>query len=191
MHKKCMQHRCIYWIPSSYGPETPQGVPLDSLGMGAVEIGRKYAPDHRRRRQEAPKRILTTPAAFLGFSTGCLRRGGVGGHLYSFQPLRCGWGILKDKIHSGGQKPPECFGTCCAPSVLKLPRESHWTPWGSAPSKSGAYVRPIVADIARKRRSAFRRRRRRFCVFVLVFCDVGGSGVVFVCSTHLAVAGGP
>jgi hypothetical protein len=49
---------------------------LDSLGVGAVEIGRKYAPDHDRRHQEAPKRVLATPAAFLLFlSKSC----GVGG----------------------------------------------------------------------------------------------------------------
>jgi len=30
--------------------------------------------------------------------------------------------------------------------MLKLPRESQWTPWGLAPSKSGANMRPIIAE---------------------------------------------
>ena len=75
---------------------------MDSLGVGAVEIGRIIAPDRRRHRQEALKRIPAMPAGFLGFFIGFVWRGGVGGHLCSFQPLRCGWGALKDKIHAGG-----------------------------------------------------------------------------------------
>jgi hypothetical protein len=35
--------------------------------MDAIEIGCKYAPDHCQRRQEAPKRILATPTAFVRF----------------------------------------------------------------------------------------------------------------------------
>ena len=77
------------------------------------------------------------------------------------------------------------------PTVLKLSRESHWTPQGWVPLKSGAIMRPIIADVARKRQSAFRRCRQRFCIFVPVFCGVGGSGVVFVRSTRLPGAGGP
>ena len=41
---------------------------MDSLGVGAVEIGRIFAPDHRRRRQEAPKRVLGDAGGGLGFS---------------------------------------------------------------------------------------------------------------------------
>jgi hypothetical protein len=37
--------RCIYPLPGAYSSETSQGVPLDSLGVGAVEIGRIIAPD--------------------------------------------------------------------------------------------------------------------------------------------------
>jgi len=48
----------------------------------AIEIGRIIAPDHRRNRQEAPKRILATPAAFLRLSVGFLQRVGVWGGLY-------------------------------------------------------------------------------------------------------------
>ena len=70
--------------------------------MGAVEIGRIIAPDHRRRRQEALKRILATPAGFVGFFAGFVWRGGVWGRLYPFQVLRWGQGALKDKIHAGG-----------------------------------------------------------------------------------------
>jgi hypothetical protein len=72
--------------------ETFQGVPLDSLGVGAWEIRRIIAPDHRQRRQEAPKRILAMPAAFFHFSIGSLQRGGVLGRRYSFHVVRCGWG---------------------------------------------------------------------------------------------------
>jgi len=46
---------------------------MDSLGVGAVEIGRIIAPDHHQRRQEAPKRIPATLAAFLHFFTGYLQ----------------------------------------------------------------------------------------------------------------------
>ena len=72
------------------------------MGVVAVEIGRMVAPDHRWHRQEAPKRILATPAAFLRLSLGFLQCMGVWGGLYSFQVTRCGWGGLKDKIHPGG-----------------------------------------------------------------------------------------
>jgi hypothetical protein len=50
----------------------PQGVQGDSMGVGAVKIGRSYAPDHHRRHQEAPKRIPATPVAFWGLSL-CVR----------------------------------------------------------------------------------------------------------------------
>ena len=66
--KKCMQHWCIYPLPWAYSSETSQGVSMDSLGVGAVEIGRIFAPDHRRRRQEAPKRVLGDAGGGLGFS---------------------------------------------------------------------------------------------------------------------------
>jgi hypothetical protein len=45
--------------------ETYQGVSLDSLGVGAIEIGCIFAPNHRRRCQEAPKRVLAMPTVFL------------------------------------------------------------------------------------------------------------------------------
>ena len=100
--QKSAQRRRFSPFPGSYGYETLQGVPLDSLGVSAIEIGRIIARDRRRHRQEALKRIPATPAGFLGFFAGFVWRGGVGGHLCSFQPLRCGWGALKDKIHTGG-----------------------------------------------------------------------------------------
>ena len=50
---------------------------MDSLGVGAIEIGRIYAPDHCRRRQEAPKRVLATPGVFLHFFAGFLQHGGL------------------------------------------------------------------------------------------------------------------
>ena len=65
--KKCAQRRCIYHFPASYGSETSQGVQWDSLGVGAIKIGRIFAPDRRRHRQEAPKRFLATPASFPCF----------------------------------------------------------------------------------------------------------------------------
>ena len=37
--------RCIYPLPWAYSSENSQGVPLDSLGVSAVEIGRINAPD--------------------------------------------------------------------------------------------------------------------------------------------------
>jgi len=70
--------------------------------VGAVEIGRIIAPDHRQRRQEAPKRIPATLAAFLRFLVHFLLRGGVWDCLYVSQKLPSGWGALKDKIHTGG-----------------------------------------------------------------------------------------
>ena len=39
------------------------------------------------------------------------------GPLCSFQALRWDWGALKDKKHTGGQKPPACFHTFCASGV--------------------------------------------------------------------------
>jgi hypothetical protein len=135
--QKRAQRRCFSHLAFPYGCETPQGVALDSLGVNTIEIRRIYAPNRRQRRQEAPKRILATLAVFLCFPLGYLQRGGVWGCLHPSQVWPCGWGTLKDKKHSGGQKPPACSGTFCAPSVLKLPMESHWTPWGCAPSKSG------------------------------------------------------
>ena len=61
----------------------PQGVPLDSLGVGAVEIGRNYAPDRRQHRQEAPKRIPATVAAFLHFFLQVFAaRGGMESYLF-------------------------------------------------------------------------------------------------------------
>jgi len=60
--------RCIYPLPWAYSSETSQGVSMDSLGVGAVEIGRIFTPDHRWRRQEAPKRVLGDAGGVLGFS---------------------------------------------------------------------------------------------------------------------------
>jgi len=37
------------------------------MGIVAVEIGRSYAPDHRRHRQEAPKRISGDAGGVLVF----------------------------------------------------------------------------------------------------------------------------
>jgi hypothetical protein len=38
---------------------------VDSLVVGAIEIGHKNAPDRRQCRQEALKRSLATPTWFL------------------------------------------------------------------------------------------------------------------------------
>ena len=75
---------------------------MDSLGVGAVKIGRIIAPDHRQHRQEAPKRFLAMPAALLRFFAGSLQRGGVGGRLCSSYAPGCHWEALKDKKHLGG-----------------------------------------------------------------------------------------
>ena len=66
--KKWAQRRCIYPLLGSYSPKTSQGVPLDSLGVGAVEIRCIIVPDHRRHRQEAPKRVLGNATGILVFS---------------------------------------------------------------------------------------------------------------------------
>jgi len=100
--QKSAQRWRFYHLPGSYGCKTLQRVPLDSLRVGAVEIGRIIAPDRRQHRQEAPKRILATLAWFFGFLVGLMWRGGVVGCLYSFQTLRRVWEALKDKIHAGG-----------------------------------------------------------------------------------------
>ena len=102
MRKKARSASVSPTLPGSYGYETLQGVPLDSLGVGAIEIGRIIAPDRHRHRQEALKRIPAMPAGFLGFFAGFVWRVGVVGDLCSFQPLCLGWGALKDKIHAGG-----------------------------------------------------------------------------------------
>src|ERR1700733_7418149 len=88
-HKKCAQHWCIYHLSACWHLETPQGVQGDSMGVGAVEIGRNYAPDHRRRHQEAPKRIPATPAAFLRCWFGFLQHKGGWGGLCPFQLMCC------------------------------------------------------------------------------------------------------
>ena len=115
-----MQRWCIYLLHGSYSSETPQGVHWDSLGVGAVEIGRIIAPNRRRHRQEAPKRFLATPAACFHFLVGSLQRGGVVCRLCSFHAPGCHWGALKDKKHAGGQKPPACFGTPCHSMLVAL-----------------------------------------------------------------------
>ena len=43
--QKSAQHWHFSPLPGSYGYETLQGVQWDSLGVGAVEIGRIIAPD--------------------------------------------------------------------------------------------------------------------------------------------------
>ena len=82
--------------------ETCHGVSVDSMGFGAVEIGRIIAPDHRRRHQEAPKRCLATPAAFLRSWFGFLWREGGWGSLWLFQVVRCRCRAVKGKIYAGG-----------------------------------------------------------------------------------------
>jgi hypothetical protein len=54
-------------LGGSNGFETSQGVSLDCLGVGVIEIGRKNAPDRRQHHQEAPKRCLATPACVTRF----------------------------------------------------------------------------------------------------------------------------
>jgi hypothetical protein len=77
-------------IPFSYRLETFQGVPLDSLGVGAWEIRRIIAPDHRQRCQEVPKRILAMPAVLFHFSIGSLQCGGGRGLAWPLDwPLGC------------------------------------------------------------------------------------------------------
>ena len=93
---------------------------MDSMGVGAVEIGRIITPDHRRRHQEAPKRCLATPAAFLRFWFGFLRREGGWGSLWLFQVVHCRCRAVKSKIYAGGQKPHACSSTSCYPELLKL-----------------------------------------------------------------------
>ena len=51
-----------------------------------IEFGRIIAPDHRRNRQEAPKRILATPAAFLRLSIGFCSAWGFGA-VFMFQMI--------------------------------------------------------------------------------------------------------
>ena len=67
----CVKKKCTKQLISplhcSWGLETFQGVTLDSLGAGVIENGRIYAPDCPRRRQEAPRCVQATLAAFLHF----------------------------------------------------------------------------------------------------------------------------
>ena len=44
--------------------------------------------------------------------------------------------------------------TFSPPSDLKLPRESHWTPWGQVQLRSGAKTHLITGNVARKHQSA-------------------------------------
>ena len=61
------QCRRFSHFPGSYGYKILQGVPLDSLGVGAIKIGHIIMPDRRQHCQEALKRIPVTPAGFLVF----------------------------------------------------------------------------------------------------------------------------
>ena len=65
--QKSAQRWRVHHFHSPYGPETSQGVTLDSLGVSVIEIGCIGAPDRWQRRQEAPKRCLATPAWLLCF----------------------------------------------------------------------------------------------------------------------------
>src|SRR3984885_1972803 len=97
--------------------ETPQGVPLDSLGVGAIEFGHIIVPD------PSPTSPGSTEA-----------RSGGGGGVFAFSDwISAAWGPggsplfvpcstislqgLKEVIIAGGQKPPPCFRTFCASGV--------------------------------------------------------------------------
>jgi hypothetical protein len=56
--------------------EICQGVAVDSLGVGEIEIECKNTPDRQEHRQEAPKRSLTTLASFPRFLARRLRQRG-------------------------------------------------------------------------------------------------------------------
>jgi len=80
--------------------------------MDVVEIGRNYAPDHRLRRQEAPKRVLATPAAFLHLVVAIPWQGRRWGGVCSFQVARCCCGL---------QGPGKRVVVVGHPRVLALP----------------------------------------------------------------------
>ena len=100
------------------------------------------------------------------------------------------YSIIANAARAKNARSAGVFTHYLSPTAIKLSRESNGTPWGSALSKSGAYLRPIIANVARKRRSAFWQCRRRFCVSPPVFCSAGGFGVAFVRPRCSPVAGG-
>ena len=103
--------------------ETPQRVSSDSLGVGAIEIRRKNAPDRRQCRQEVPKRSLAMLTLFLMFLIKFLMWRGRPDPLYPFHttPWR--------QVHSRGGLSgcggcAVCTfarsGTCCASWLMGL-----------------------------------------------------------------------
>jgi hypothetical protein len=65
---------------------------MGSLGVDAVEIGRRIAPDPSPTSPGSAEALLAAAAVFLSFLTEFLRCGGLGGRMYSFHVLRCRWG---------------------------------------------------------------------------------------------------
>ena len=75
-----MQCRHFFHLTSSYGYKTLQGVPLDSLGVGTIEIGCIIVPDCHQHCQEVLKHIPAMLVGFWGFFVGFVwLGGGVGG----------------------------------------------------------------------------------------------------------------
>ena len=136
--QKSVQCRRFSHSRFSCGLETFQGATVDSLGVGTVKTGCIYAPDCRRCRQEAPKRYPATPAWFWQLLGLFLHQKGCWDPLCLFHTIPQGWEASKCKNHNHGSCTPARSGTSRAPTTLKLARESQWTPWGSAPLKSGA-----------------------------------------------------
>ena len=110
---------------------------------------------------------MATPAWLLDFWAIFPWWRGYVNPLCSFHATPHRWEASKGKNHRCGPCTLTCSGTPCAHSTLGLP-------WGSTPSKSGAYVRPIIADVARKCRNAFLATPAAFLHFLAGFLRRGG-----------------
>ena len=62
-----MQCQCFSHLQPTQWLETPQGVLVNSLGVGKIGIRCIFAPDHWQCHQEALKHCLVMPMGFLHF----------------------------------------------------------------------------------------------------------------------------
>ncbi len=115
-----MQHQCFSHPRSTKQLETPQGVSSDSLGVGALEIRHKYAPDHWQCRQEALKHCLAMPTWFLHLWCKNPWQRGHQDPLCSFHTTPQQLRGRKCKNHRGGACTFVCSGTSHASRLVGL-----------------------------------------------------------------------